>query len=284
MKHGVAFRKFSRTSSHRMLMLRNLVTSLFEHEQIKTTLPKARDTARLAEKIITMGKKGDNGAHSRASAFLLKPMALTKLFSTFAQRYADRPGGYNRIHKFGNRQGDNAPHAILELVDNPRDLRWEMTSRAAGWELLRNKLKQQRPEAIINAGTEQTVEILRAERGMAHREKGILRPKTRWNLQKVLRYRNQDAVAELGKKAAEYADELLATPMAFKSVHEEETASKNNTARLPLRGLAGHKRVGEIRPALTLAQGALAPRTRGRIFSLERALTKSTKSPEGMHG
>jgi len=206
---------------HLTTLCRNLVTSLFEHEQIKTTLPKARDTARLAEKvycftnlvvrdlrllqIITMGKKGDNGAHSRASAFLLKPTALTKLFSTFAQRYADRPGGYTRIHKFGNRQGDNAPHAILELVDNPRDLRWEMTSRAAGWELLRNKLKHQKPEAIINAGAEKTVEILLTERGMAHGEKGILRPKTRWNLQKVLRYRNQDAVVDLGKKAAEYA-------------------------------------------------------------------------------
>jgi large subunit ribosomal protein L17 len=161
-----------------------------------------------------MGKKGDNGSHSRASAFLLKPTALTKLFSTFAQRYADRPGGYTRIHKFGNRQGDNAPHAILELVDNPRDLRWEMTSRAAGWELLRDKLKHQRPEGIINAGAEKAVEILRAERGRAHGEKGILRPKTRWNLQKVLRYRNKDAVTDLGKKAAEYAVRFLPKAVA----------------------------------------------------------------------
>jgi len=266
-------------------MLRNLVTSLFEHEQIKTTLPKARDTARLAEKIITMGKKGDNGAHSRASAFLLKPTALTKLFSTFAQRYADRPGGYTRIHKFGNRQGDNAPHAILELVDNPRDLRWEMTSRAAGWELLRDKLKHQRPEGIMTAGAEKTVEILRSERGIMHGEKGILRPKTRWNLQKVLRYRNEDAVVDLAKKSAEYADELLATPMAFKSVHEE-TLAKNPTT-LPLRRRAGHKRVGETRPALTLAQGALAPsrspspvsRIKGLTFSLENALTQGFKHP-----
>ncbi|KAK0478415.1 ribosomal protein L17 [Armillaria novae-zelandiae] len=72
MKHGVAFRKFSRTTSHRNLMLRNLVTSLFEHEQIKTTLPKAKDAARLAEKIITLGKKGNNVALTKASAFLLK--------------------------------------------------------------------------------------------------------------------------------------------------------------------------------------------------------------------
>ncbi|KAF8898654.1 ribosomal protein L17 [Infundibulicybe gibba] len=142
MKHGVAFRKFSRTSSHRMLMLRNLVTSLLEHEQIRTTLPKARDTARLAEKIITMGKKGDRAAQARASAFILKPSILPKLFGTFAERYAQRPGGYTRIHKFGNRKGDNAPQAILELVDNPRDLRWEITSRAIGWEMLKEKLKR----------------------------------------------------------------------------------------------------------------------------------------------
>ncbi|KAF8974003.1 ribosomal protein L17 [Flammula alnicola] len=283
MKHGVAFRKFSRTSSHRMLMLRNLVTSLFEHEQIKTTLPKARDTARLAEKIITLGKKGDHGSHSRASAFLLKPTALSKLFSTFAERYASRPGGYTRIHKFGNRQGDNAPHAIVELVDNPRDLRWEMTSRAVGWEILREKLKKQRPEAIMNAGVEQTVDVVRAERNMDYGEKGVLRPITRWNLQKVLRYRDQDAVHAISKKAAGYADELLATPMAFKSIHED-LKSKNPQTRQP-RTNAGHKVPGETRPALVLAQGRLgrgaspSGRKKQPIFSMENALTESVKHP-----
>ena len=200
---------------------RNLVTSLFEHEQIKTTLPKARDTARLAEKvlmfesihsyscwlaeqIITLSKKGDNGSYTRASSFLLKPTALTKLFETFAQRYANRPGGYTRIHKFGNRPGDNAPHAILELVDNPRDLRWEMTSRAIGWEILKDKLKSKRPEAIINAGAQQTLDVVKAEKDVQFREKGVLRPKTRWALQKVLRFRDKGAISDLSKKATEY--------------------------------------------------------------------------------
>ncbi|KDR85077.1 hypothetical protein GALMADRAFT_233685 [Galerina marginata CBS 339.88] len=284
MKHGIAFRKFSRTSSHRMLMLRNLVTSLFEHEQIKTTLPKARDTARLAEKIITMGKKGDNGAHERASAFLLKPTALTKLFSTFAKRYAERPGGYTRIHKFGNRQGDNAPHAVLELVDNPRDLRWEMTSRAVGWEVLRDRLRTKRPELLLDNGADRAVDVLKAERSMDLEEKGVLRSKTRWNVQKVLRYRGQNAVNELGKMAANYADELLATPMAFKSVHEDLQANDPRT-RLPRRH-AGHKRIGETRPAIVIAQGALAagtpqqaPRRKGPVYSLENALTEGFKYP-----
>ncbi|KAJ8521413.1 hypothetical protein ONZ45_g1845 [Pleurotus djamor] len=167
MKHGVAFRKFSRTSSHRMLMLRNLVTSLFEHEQIRTTLPKARDTARLAEKIITLGKSGDLASQRKAAAFLLKPDLLPKLFGAFATRYSSRPGGYTRIHKFGNRQGDNAPQAVLELVDNPRDLRYELTSRAVAWDILRENLKRQAPLSLIKQGAVGTQNLLQTERHLA---------------------------------------------------------------------------------------------------------------------
>ena len=151
-----------------------------------------------------MGKKGDNGARERASAFLLKPTALTKLFSTFAERYANRPGGYTRIHKFGNRPGDNAPHAILELVDNPRDLRWEMTSRAVGWELIKSRLRKDSPEALLTAGGKTALNVLQSERNMDVQEKGVLRSKTRWNVQKVLRYRGKDAVNELSRKAENY--------------------------------------------------------------------------------
>jgi len=271
-----------------MLMLRNLVTSLFEHEQIKTTLPKARDTARLAEKIITMGKKGDNGSYNRASSFLLKPLALTKLFETFSQRYADRPGGYTRIHKFGNRPGDNAPHAILELVDSPRDLRWELTSRAIGWEILKDKLKNKKPEAIINAGAQQTLDVVKVERDMQFNERGILRPKTRWALQKILKFRNKEAISDLSEKATEYVDELLATPLAFRSIHEEMLA--NNIHAQPPRRKAGQKLFKDTQPALVVAQGRLAaPNTsnttsppkshnklkrRGPVFSFENALTR----------
>jgi len=155
-----------------------------------------------------MGKKGDNGAHTRASAFLLKPVALSKLFSTFAKRYADRPGGYTRIHKFGNRQGDNAPHAILELVDNPRDLKMEMTSRALGMELLKEKLKSRSPQSITDFGLGKTANLVRAEQNLQAEDKGILRPMTRWNLQKVLRYRGQEGVRQISEKATQHAVRL----------------------------------------------------------------------------
>jgi len=265
--------------------LRNLVTSLFEHEQIKTTLPKARDTARLAEKIITLGKKGGNGSYTRASAFLLKPTALTKLFQTFAQRYADRPGGYTRIHKFGNRPGDNAPHAILELVDSPRDLRWELTSRAVGWEILKDKLKNKRPEAIINAGAQQTLDVVNVEKDMQFKERGVLRPKTRWTLQKVLRFRAKGAISDLSNKATEYVDELLATPLAFRTIHDEMLAKDVHAH--PPRRKAGHKLFGDTQSALVVSQGRLAPNAsnaapppkshklrRGHVFSSENALTR----------
>ncbi|KAJ7630993.1 mitochondrial ribosomal protein L17 [Roridomyces roridus] len=289
MKHGIAFRKLSRTTSHRMLMLRNLVTSLFEHEQIKTTLPKARETARLAEKIITMGKKGDQASYARAAAFLLKPDLLPKLFGPFAKRYAQRPGGYTRIHKFGSRPGDNAPHAVLELVDNPRDIRWEVTSRAVGWDLLRQKLKSKQPNA----------DWLSAE-------PGLLRPKTRWNLQKVLKFRDQSAPLLLSQKAGDYMDHLLATPLVFKNIEREEraelsakhkTISAENkkpvqerdqtiasdtpppTPLRPLRPAPGQALPGETRGALNLATGFLGDRKpqprpkllgRGTLFSRNR--------------
>jgi len=262
-----------------MLMLRNLVTSLFEHEQIKTTLPKARDTARLAEKIITLGKRGDRAAYSRATSFLLKPAVVPKLFSTFADRYANRPGGYTRIHKFGNRKGDNAPQAILELVDNQRDLKWEMTSRAIGWELLKDKLKSQRPEAIINSGADETRALVEQERSLPLGSKGgILRPKTRWNLQKVLRFRDNSATPELSKKVDDYFDQLLATPVAFRTIHEQ-MKQKNIQNRAPNRR-AGEAAPGETRPALNLAQGALGHQRlapNGRILTTGSIFKQKSK-------
>ncbi|KAJ6610086.1 ribosomal protein L17 [Mycena sp. CBHHK59/15] len=290
MKHGVAFRKLSRTTSHRMLMLRNQVTALFEHEQIKTTLPKARETARLAEKIITLGKKGDQASHARAAALLLNPDLLPKLFGTFAKRYAQRPGGYTRIHKFGNRPGDNAPHAVIELVDNPRDIRWEITSRAVGWDLLREKLKSQRPVAIINAGAQDTLEVVSTERRLGFGERGVLRPKTRWNLQKVLKFRDQSAPLLLSQKAGDYMDHLLATPVVFRDIEKEERDAVQERRRRieqerrkpadqrdpnfladldekperypprEIRPAPGHALPGETRGALELARAALGDR------------------------
>ncbi|KAI0319382.1 mitochondrial ribosomal protein L17 [Amylostereum chailletii] len=260
MKHGVAFRKFSRTSSHRMLMLRNLVTSLFQHEQIKTTLPKARDTARLAEKIITLGKKGDLPAYQRANAFLLQPTLTPKVFTTFAKRYAERPGGYTRIHKFGTREGDNAPHAILELVDNPRDLKFEMTARAVGWDLLSRKLKAKSPAKIVSEGVTGVEAAVVRERALAADAKGELRPLTRWNLQKTLKYRPRTAIQTLGKKAGEHIDTLLARPVA--KVEEAESGSSDADQEYfrdikDLRLKAGDVVPGSTQSALRVAQGSL---------------------------
>lgn len=239
-------------------MLRNLVTSLFEHEQIRTTLPKARDTARLAEKIISLGKKNTQSSYDQASAFLLKQDSLSKLFGALAQRYADRPGGYTRIHKFGNRRGDNAPEAIVELVDNPRDLRWEMTSRAIGWDILKKKLSGNTSTSLVNSTHADMPQILQKETLLpSNSGRGLLREKTRWNLQKLLKYRNNDAVNEISKKAAAHMDELLATPVAYKTLHEE--AKIENSRKLPPRLHAGQLVPGDSRSAARIAQGKLGP-------------------------
>lgn len=239
-------------------MLRNLVTSLLEHEQIRTTLPKARDAARLAEKIITLGKKGGQSAEARATAFLLNPSLVPKVFGPLASRYADRPGGYTRIHKYGNRPGDNAPQAILELVDNPRDIRWEMASRAIGWEVLKEKLKSERPISLINNGTKGVEELVKTECDSINPKRGFLRPMTRWNLQKISKFRPAEALSNIATKAGEYMDHLLATPMAFRAIHEE-LKDKNPHVRPP-RLRAGQVVPGDTRAALDLAQGDLGHR------------------------
>jgi large subunit ribosomal protein L17 len=116
MRHRVAGRKLSRTTKHRELMFRNMVVSLFEHQRIKTTLAKAKELRKWAEKIITLGKK--NSLHTRRLAFaLLRDEGIVKkLFDEIAPQYKDREGGYTRIYKMGWRQGDNAPMSLIELV------------------------------------------------------------------------------------------------------------------------------------------------------------------------
>ncbi|KDQ63634.1 hypothetical protein JAAARDRAFT_29660 [Jaapia argillacea MUCL 33604] len=262
MKHGIAFRKFSRTSSHRMLMLRNLVSSLVEHEQIKTTLPKARDTARLAEKIITMGKKGNLPAYRKAASFLLKPSLVPKVFTTLAQRYSERPGGYTRIHKFGNRVGDNAPAAILEFVDNPRDLRFEMTARAIGYELLSKKVQTEEPMHLINNGVEDVHEVVERERSKSPKDSGELRVKTRWNLQKVLKYRKDSAREEMATKAQDHIETLMAETLTMSSKMGETmkraTSAERDAAAVKSLLGPGKTLPGMERSTLRIAQGDLA--------------------------
>jgi large subunit ribosomal protein L17 len=120
MKHRVVGRRLDRTTEHRTAMLRNLVTSLLEHERIKTTAPKAKELKRFADKIITLGKKGTAHARRIAAADVKDTAILEKLFGDVAERFKSRPGGYTRIIRVGNRVGDNAEMAYIELVDRKK--------------------------------------------------------------------------------------------------------------------------------------------------------------------
>ena len=120
MRHGVSGRKLGVTSSHRQAMFRNMAHALLKHEQITTTLPKAKELRPVAEKLITLGKRGDLHARRQAHAALRDDVIVTKLFTALATRYKGRAGGYTRVLKAGMRYGDMATMAVIELVD--RDL------------------------------------------------------------------------------------------------------------------------------------------------------------------
>lgn len=117
MRHNSAGRRLGRTTSHRIAMFRNMVTSFLEHGKITTTDAKAKELRSIAERMITLGKKGDLHATRQAAAYIRDKKVVTKLFTEIAPQYADRPGGYTRIIKLGIRPGDNAPVSIIELVE-----------------------------------------------------------------------------------------------------------------------------------------------------------------------
>ena len=121
MRHGMKRRKLNRTASHRKALFVNMANALIKHEQIKTTLPKAKELKPVVDKLITLGKKG--GLHRRRQAFaqMRDDAMVSKLFDTLAERYSERPGGYSRVLKAGFRYGDSAPMAIIELVDRDED-------------------------------------------------------------------------------------------------------------------------------------------------------------------
>src|SRR4029079_13862948 len=116
MRHLNAGRKLSRNTSHRRALLRNLVTSFLDHGRLMTTLPKAKEIRPLAEKMITLGKRETLHARRQVQAYLLKEATAKKVFSTIAPKFVDRKGGYSRIIKLGNRKGDGADLAIIELL------------------------------------------------------------------------------------------------------------------------------------------------------------------------
>jgi large subunit ribosomal protein L17 len=121
MRHRLGLRKLNRTSSHRLAMFRNMAVSLLRHEVIKTTLPKAKELRRVAEPLLTLGKNPSLANRRLAFARLRDREMVAKLFDELGPRYAARNGGYSRILKFGFRKGDNAPMALVELMDRPAD-------------------------------------------------------------------------------------------------------------------------------------------------------------------
>ena len=121
MRHGNTNRKLNRTSSHRKAMFANMSASLIKHEQIVTTLPKAKELRPIVEKLVTLGKRGDLHARRQAAAQMRDEDQVRKLFETIGPRYKERNGGYIRIMKAGFRFGDNAPQAVIEFVDRDVD-------------------------------------------------------------------------------------------------------------------------------------------------------------------
>lgn len=123
MRHGKAGRKLNRTSSHRKAMFKNMSAALIKHEQIVTTLPKAKELRPIVEKLITLGKRGDLHARRQAIAQIGDEAMAKKLFEVLGPRYQDRNGGYTRVLKAGFRHGDNAPMGVIEFVDRDVDAR-----------------------------------------------------------------------------------------------------------------------------------------------------------------
>ena len=123
MRHGFRGRRFNRTAEHRKAMFANMSAALIKHEQIVTTLPKAKDLRPVVEKLVTLGKRGDLHARRNAMSELRDADMVRKLFDVLGPRYKARPGGYLRVLKAGFRQGDNAPMAVIEFVDRDVDAR-----------------------------------------------------------------------------------------------------------------------------------------------------------------
>jgi large subunit ribosomal protein L17 len=128
MKHRVAFRRLGRSSAHRLALLRTQVSQLVEHERIETTIAKAKELRRLADKVITWGKEGSVAARRHASGMLRRDDQVKKVFGELAERYKDREGGYSRVVRTQRRRDDAAQMAFIEYVDRPGELRKARTS------------------------------------------------------------------------------------------------------------------------------------------------------------
>lgn len=153
MRHGNSGRRLGRTTSHREAMFRNLVTSFLNHEKITTTDAKAKEIRSVAEKMITLGKRGDLHSLRQAASYIREKSIVTKLFTTIAPRYKDRQGGYTRIVKLGIRQGDAAPVSMIELVEEemkPKTVRHNTSAAATpAKDSVTSVSRVQEPAAIL---------------------------------------------------------------------------------------------------------------------------------------
>jgi large subunit ribosomal protein L17 len=147
MRHLKSGRKLNRTSAHRKALLRNLVTSLLEHEQVRTTDAKAKELRRVADRMITLGKRGSLHARRQAAAYIRRRSVVSKLFSEVAERFRERPGGYTRIVKIGTRHGDAAPMSVIELTDRGEEAKAEAEKKRERRRRQAEKRSSQTPAA-----------------------------------------------------------------------------------------------------------------------------------------
>ena len=163
MRHRKDHRRLGRKSEHRRALLRNLVTALFQYERIETTVAKAKETRRFAERMITFGKQGDLAARRHVAAYIMKPEIVVKLFSTIAPWYAERNGGYTRIIRIGHRLGDAGETAYLELVKSTEQKERERADRAAAAEAKALAQAGEKATKKKQAGAEEEAETAATE-------------------------------------------------------------------------------------------------------------------------
>jgi large subunit ribosomal protein L17 len=178
MRHRKDHRKLSRTASHRRAVLRNLVTALFQYERIETTVEKAKESRRLAERLITFAKRGDLAARRHVARFVLRPAVTAKLFATIAPWYTERQGGYTRIIRIGRRLGDAGETAYLELVKTAEQKEKERKDRIASAEAREKALKGDEKKKAKKAAEkeEESAEEKPKRGGKRHGEGGPVGP------------------------------------------------------------------------------------------------------------
>ena len=170
MRHRKDHRKLSRTAAHRKSLLRNLVTALFQYERIETSVAKAKEARRLAERLITFGKRGDLAARRRVARFVTRPAVTRKLFDTIAPWYTERNGGYTRILRIGHRLGDAGETAYLELVKSAEQKEKERQERLAASEAREAAAKGEKPSKKSKAEAASAAEEKEKPRGRGRRK------------------------------------------------------------------------------------------------------------------